>query len=132
VLNKAQQDVNAAGGIVKELTTHTAGAVLQPGNGQEVKVKVAPYRFQKYGMADGVYRWTSYRANALGQTDSRLTPPPLYLALGDTGKERQAAYRALFRTHLDQEAIDDIRHPESAAGRRAVSAADREDDWDST
>jgi putative transposase len=55
------------------------------------------------------YRWTSYRANALGQTDSRLTPHPLYLALGDTGKERQAAYRALFRTHLDQEAIDDIR-----------------------
>jgi hypothetical protein len=48
VLNKAQQGLNAAGGIVKKLTTHTAGAVLQPGEGQEVKVKVAPYPLQKY------------------------------------------------------------------------------------
>jgi putative transposase len=55
------------------------------------------------------YRWTSYRANALGQADSRLTPHPLYLALGATARECQTAYRALFRTHLDQEVIDDIR-----------------------
>ena len=55
------------------------------------------------------YRWTSYRANALGQADARLTPHSLYLALGRTDKERQAAYRALFRSHLDQAAIDDIR-----------------------
>ena len=55
------------------------------------------------------YRWTSYRNNALGQADARLTPDPLYLALGRTDKERQAAYCALFRGHLDQAAIDDIR-----------------------
>ena len=55
------------------------------------------------------YRWTSYRTNALGQADARLTPHPLYLALGRTDKERQAAYRELFRSHLDQVAIDDIR-----------------------
>jgi len=55
------------------------------------------------------YRWTSYRANALGQTDPRLTPHPLYLSLGRGDQNRQAAYRALFRTHLDREAIDDIR-----------------------
>ena len=30
------------------------------------------------------YRWTSYRANALGQADARLTPHPLYMALGAT------------------------------------------------
>jgi putative transposase len=55
------------------------------------------------------YRWTSYRHNALGQTDSRITPHPLYMAMATTDKSRQAAYRALFRSSLDDEAIDDIR-----------------------
>lgn len=55
------------------------------------------------------YRWTSYRANALGQTDDRLTPHALYSALGATPKTRQSAYRALFRSALDGEALTDIR-----------------------
>jgi putative transposase len=55
------------------------------------------------------YRWTSYRTNALGQPDPRLTPHASYLALGRTAATRQAAYRALFRAQLDREAIDDIR-----------------------
>ncbi|MGH8621328.1 MAG: hypothetical protein ACRET3_04245 [Burkholderiales bacterium] len=55
------------------------------------------------------YRWSSYRSNGLGQPDPRLTPHPLYLALGRNDKERQAAYRALFLGHLDRTAIDDIR-----------------------
>jgi putative transposase len=55
------------------------------------------------------YRWTSYPANALGQRDARVTPHPLYRALGRSDKERQAAYRALFRAQLDQDALDDIR-----------------------
>ena len=56
-----------------------------------------------------LYSWTSYRANGLGQPDARLTPHPLYRALGRDDAERQAAYRALFRAHLDRAAIDDIR-----------------------
>ena len=55
------------------------------------------------------YRWTSYRANALGQVDARLSPHALYLAMGQSDKDRQAAYRALFRAQLDRAAIDDIR-----------------------
>ncbi len=55
------------------------------------------------------YRWTSYRANGLGEADAQLTPHPLYLVLGDSDKERQANYRALFRAQLDRAAIDDIR-----------------------
>ena len=55
------------------------------------------------------YRWTSYRYNALGQADSRLTPHALYLTLGQSDKARQVAYRGLFRAHLDETAIDDIR-----------------------
>ena len=55
------------------------------------------------------YRWTSYRANALGQPDTRLSPHPIYRALGRNDEERQAAYRALFGAHLHRTAIDDIR-----------------------
>jgi putative transposase len=55
------------------------------------------------------YRWTSYRANALGQADDLLTPHGVYQSLGNTPKQQQSAYRALFRSELDSEAISDIR-----------------------
>jgi len=42
------------------------------------------------------YRWTSYRANALGEADPLLTPHPLYFALGRGTAERCAAYRSGF------------------------------------
>jgi len=43
------------------------------------------------------YRWSSYRANALGEADALVTPHALYCALGRSGEERRAAYRAGFR-----------------------------------
>jgi putative transposase len=55
------------------------------------------------------YRWSSYRANALGQADARLTAHALYRALGQSDRQRQSAYRALIRAQLDRAAIDDIR-----------------------
>lgn len=55
------------------------------------------------------YRWTSYRANALGREDALLTPHPLYLALGADAARRQAAYRALSGAQLDAEAVTDLR-----------------------
>jgi putative transposase len=55
------------------------------------------------------YRWTSYRANALGKADDLLTPHGVYLGLDREPKRRQAAYRALFRAELDQEAIGELR-----------------------
>lgn len=42
------------------------------------------------------YAWSSYRANALGQPGSLLSPHPLYLSLAPTPAERQYAYQALF------------------------------------
>lgn len=54
-------------------------------------------------------RWTSYRHNALGQANPYLTPHPLYLAIAQSDKARQTAYRDLFRAQLDTQAIDDIR-----------------------
>jgi putative transposase len=55
------------------------------------------------------YRWSSYRYNGLGQADPRITRHPLYTALGADELSRQAAYRALFRSQMDEEAIADIR-----------------------
>jgi putative transposase len=55
------------------------------------------------------YRWTSYRHNGLGQADPRIAPHPLYLALDPEHADRQAAYRALFRSELDEAALSDIR-----------------------
>lgn len=55
------------------------------------------------------YLWTSYRFNGLGQNDVLVTPHPGYLDLGRTREERQTAYRDLFRAHLDEEGINDIR-----------------------
>lgn len=55
------------------------------------------------------YRWSSYRANGLGQADSLLTAHPLYAELGRDVAERCMAYRALFRSELDSEALSGIR-----------------------
>ena len=55
------------------------------------------------------YRWSSYRANGLGQSDPLLTPHAVYSGLGSSDFDRQAAYRALFRPELDAAAISDIR-----------------------
>ena len=57
----------------------------------------------------GQYRWSSYRHNALGQPDPRITPHPLFLALDRDDAPRQAAYRALFRSELNDDALADIR-----------------------
>jgi putative transposase len=56
-----------------------------------------------------LYRWSSYRHNALGQTDTRITPHQVYLGIDGNETVRQAAYRDLFRHQLDDDAIADIR-----------------------
>lgn len=55
------------------------------------------------------YRWSSYRANGLGQPDPLLTPHAVYSGLGLNDVNRQEAYRTLFRPELDTAAISDIR-----------------------
>ena len=63
------------------------------------------------GMVDDPahYRWSSYRANGLGQVDSLLTPHAVYSDLGPNNTDRLDTYRALFRPELDAVAITDIR-----------------------
>jgi putative transposase len=42
------------------------------------------------------WRWSSYRANALGEEDALVTPHPHYYSLGRSPEARRAAYAALF------------------------------------
>ena len=57
----------------------------------------------------GEYKWSSYGANAQGRPDPLLSPHPLYAALGVTATERHHAYRELFRHHIDNDLLHDIR-----------------------
>ncbi len=55
------------------------------------------------------YRWSSYRANALGRADSIVSPHPLYTALAGDDLSRREAYRRLFDTVLDTPTLEEIR-----------------------
>jgi len=57
----------------------------------------------------GEYRWSSYRANAQGETCSALSAHESYRALGTDAQARQRAYRELFRCQLDPGLVDEIR-----------------------
>ena len=55
------------------------------------------------------YRWSSYHHNTLGQPDKLIESHADYLRLGTEPAERQAAYRELFRAHIDPGMLKAIR-----------------------
>lgn len=55
------------------------------------------------------YRWSSYRFNGQGKSDELITPHPLYETLGASKPSRMSAYKALFKAHLDEDVLGDIR-----------------------
>ena len=57
----------------------------------------------------GEYPWSSYANNAYGLPDKLIAAHPIYNELSDTGAKRQQAYRELFRLHLGEVAVHDIR-----------------------
>ena len=57
----------------------------------------------------GDYKWSSYHANGQGDIDSIIEQHPLYTELGPTAGVRQAAYRELFRHHMDNATLHEIR-----------------------
>ena len=82
------------------------------------------------------YRWSSYPANALGKPGRLIVPHDEYLRMGRDAAARTEAYRALFKAHLDEEVVGQIRSAtngnfalggerfqrevEAALGRRAM------------
>jgi len=59
--------------------------------------------------APEAYRWSSYKANAEGKTDTLISPHQLYASLGATADERCAAYRGLFEGALADDTLAAIR-----------------------
>jgi putative transposase len=55
------------------------------------------------------YPWSSYCWHAEGHHDSLVIDHGIYLALGNTDSERQAAYRALFKSHIGETTLGEIR-----------------------
>lgn len=107
-------------GIVKELATTTLGAVVQPGTvlmslvpdreplvaevaienrdigfiapGQSVRVKVAAYQFQKYGMLGGTVRTVGADASqAEASNPTAFTTPPRFKALIELDRQQIAS-----------------------------------------
>ena len=70
----------------------------------------------------GAYPWSSYRSHGLGGRDALIRDHELYLALGAKANERQRAYRDLFRSELDEDALTQIR---KAASRELVLGNER-------
>ena len=57
----------------------------------------------------GAYRWSSYKTNAQGKKDKTILYHELYKGLGCTVKQRQKAYKALFKAHIEDEELNEIR-----------------------
>lgn len=113
-------------GIIKDLATHTPGTVVSPGTvlmtlvpvhetlnaevwiknedagfvheGQEVKLKLTAYPFQKYGMIDGVVQQVG--ADATEQTQQRNNPTE------EPKTQLPASYKTLIKLDQQQLAVD--------------------------
>ena len=55
------------------------------------------------------YPWSSYRHNAMGEDNALLTEHTLYQCLGKSAEQRQLAYSGLFKTHLSDGLLAQIR-----------------------
>ncbi|RDH83870.1 MAG: transposase [endosymbiont of Galathealinum brachiosum] len=55
------------------------------------------------------YPWSSYAVNAQGIKNAVKEKHPVYLSLNSNEKLRLKSYRDLFKQHIDEDVIDDIR-----------------------
>lgn len=61
------------------------------------------------------YPWSSYHYNALGYEEELVTPHPVYKRLGKSPKEHQAGYRSLFKQHIRDHALEELREATNKA-----------------
>lgn len=59
--------------------------------------------------------WSSYHHNAMGQPNDLVRPYLEYRRLGKTDEERQAAYRRLFKHHIPEKNLTEIREATNKA-----------------
>lgn len=127
-------------GTIKDLSTHTVGAVLQPGavlmtlvpseetlraevwvgnddigfvrEGQKVQLKVAPYPFQKYGMVEGTVTHVSADATEPNQTPASAQKPEETLNLASPNTNTPQPYRYKTIVALNAQTLDrsGVRH----------------------
>lgn len=127
-------------GVVKELATTTVGAVVQPGtvllslvpaneplraevavqnqdigfvrSGQRVRVKLATYPFQKYGMIDGQVETVIADASAESR---RASGNPGTTVAGASGVQADSSsYRAIIRLASQQLRVNNLQLPLAA------------------
>lgn len=78
-------------------------------------IELNPVRAKITASDPSDYPWSSYRHNALGEPNELLTPHPEYQRLGVTVDARQAAYRQLFSTRIEDKTMDEIREATNKA-----------------
>jgi putative transposase len=57
----------------------------------------------------GEYTWSSYHANAQNGFDALIEGHPIYFELGLNESVRQTAYRELFKGHINNDTLHEIR-----------------------
>jgi len=61
------------------------------------------------------YPWSSYHFNALGRENKLITPHAIYNALGVSNEKRRLNYHALFKEHIPENEVEDIREATNKA-----------------
>ena len=57
----------------------------------------------------GQYGWSSFHRNGQGKKDEIVTPHDLYQRLGKKDEKRRTSYKALFKAHIEDCDLDDVR-----------------------
>ena len=78
-------------------------------------IELNPVRAEGMANHPSEYPWSSYHYNALGGENNCISPHSEYLALGKQSDERQQAYRALFKRHLAERTLAEIREATNKA-----------------
>lgn len=71
-------------------------------------IELNPVRAQMV-MHPSEYPWSSYRFNAVGKANPIIKTHYKYDELGRTAEVRQQSYRALFKAHISERQLDEIR-----------------------
>jgi putative transposase len=72
-------------------------------------IELNPVRAGSLADHPSAYPWSSYHFNALGMPDELITPHCEYLRLGKDRETRLSAYRSLFRSHIPDRTLVEIR-----------------------